>query len=103
MRFSRNIGHVLPKAAVAAHMAVHCRGARQVQLLEKSATIIEISENQGEEAELDMMKAVADATASRKIDVFLVHEHYCRKLQELCVYEVFTWTLGFALLPWLTC
>ena len=73
MRFSRNIGHVLPKAAVAAHMAVHCRGARQVQLLEKSATIIEISENQGEEAESDMMKAVADATASRKIDVFLVH------------------------------
>ena len=54
-------------------MAVHCRGARRVQLLEKSATIIEISENQGEEAELDMMKAVADATASRKIDVFLVH------------------------------
>lgn len=56
-------------AAVAAHMAVHCRGARQFQLLEKSATIIEISENQGEEAESDMMKAVADATASRKIDV----------------------------------
>ncbi|CAL1155890.1 unnamed protein product [Cladocopium goreaui] len=36
-------------AAVAAHMAVHCRGARRVQLLEKSATIITISDNQEEE------------------------------------------------------
>lgn len=26
---------------------------------------------------------------------FLCIEHYCRKLQELCVYEGFTWTLGF--------
>lgn len=59
------------KAAVAAHMAVHCRGARRVQLLEKSATIIAFSDNQEEEIELDMMKVVADATASRNIDVFL--------------------------------
>lgn len=56
-------------AAVAAHMAVHCRGARRVQLLEKSATIIAFSDNQEEEIELDMMKVVADATASRNIDV----------------------------------
>ena len=72
MRFPRNLGHVLPKAAAAAHMAVHCRGTRRVQLLEKSATIIAVSDNQEEEIELDIMKTVADAETSRSIDVFLV-------------------------------
>lgn len=56
-------------AAAAAHMAVHCRGTRRVQLLEKSATIIAVSDNQEEEIELDIMKTVADAETSRSIDV----------------------------------
>ena len=53
-------------------MAVHCRGTRRVQLLEKSATVTAVSDNQEEEMELDIMKAVADAETSRSIDVFLV-------------------------------
>lgn len=56
-------------AAAAAHMAVHCRGTRRVQLLEKSATVTAVSDNQEEEMELDIMKAVADAETSRSIDV----------------------------------
>ena len=76
------------KAAVAAHMAVHCRGARRVQLLEKSATIITISDNQ--EEEWWPMQQHPETSMC-----FLCPEHDCREWQDLCVYEGFTWALKF--------
>jgi hypothetical protein len=59
------------QAAVAAHMAVHCRGKWLVQLQDG---YISATSSGGEEIpadHLDLMKVVADAKTSRNIDVLL--------------------------------
>eukprot|EP00435_Cladocopium_sp_Y103_P027029 s109_g6.t1 len=55
-------------AAVAAYMAVHCRGKRMVRLHDGSITTTSTENDGGEVRELSVIKVVANAEASRNID-----------------------------------
>ena len=66
----------LVEAAVAAHMAVHCRGKRRVQLQDGYITTTS-SESDGvqEIEELDTIKMLADTKTSKNIDALLVAKY----------------------------
>lgn len=70
----RNLTQVLAltiQAAVAAYMAVHCRGKRMVQLHDGSITTT-FTEKGGEEVrQLSVIRVVANAEAARNIDALL--------------------------------
>eukprot|EP00435_Cladocopium_sp_Y103_P031914 s109_g8.t1 len=64
-------GHLPREAAVAAYMAVHCRGKRLIQLHDTSITTKSSKEDMEEiqEMSMSMIKVMANAEASKNIDV----------------------------------